>query len=124
MTTATVGRTYAQILNNRCHKVFTSVELPEWNPNNITVVDVTGNVPTEGDSFNGSTFSPYLAPEKTQTQINAEADLAAMSLAQSALPDMLDIVSQLAAGTKISKTDYDKIKAVNDSVKAEKAKKA
>lgn len=35
------GRRYAQVINGRCHWVFTEVELPEWQDSAFIVVDVT-----------------------------------------------------------------------------------
>lgn len=76
MAKAQAGKTYAQVVNGRCHKVFTAIDLPEWNENDITVVDVTGNVPNEGDVHNGgSSFSPYTpSPEELAKQAQAAQD--------------------------------------------------
>ena len=113
------GKGDAQVVNGRCHKVFTIADLPEWNENDITVVDVTGAVPNEGDVHNGgSSFSPYVPPPPTQAQINAAADAAIRKLSLDALPDVIDILTKMATGA-----DKTLLKAVDDKIKAEKAKK-
>lgn len=52
------GKTYAQILNGKCHWIFTAEDLPEWNDDHILVVDVTGDIPSIGDVFLGGVFEP------------------------------------------------------------------
>ena len=85
MAKAMSGKTYAQIVNNRVHWKFTQATLPEYNENDIQVVDVTGNVPSDGDVYNPATgtFSPYVPPAPTQAEINAKAraDLRQIDLA-------------------------------------------
>lgn len=54
------GKVYAQIVNGRCHLIFTSAELPEYNEHHIQVVDVTSNVPSIGNDWNGSGFVPHV----------------------------------------------------------------
>lgn len=51
------GRTYAQIVGGKCHWIFTAAELPEWNNDQVPAVDVTGNVPSVGDLWDGAVFS-------------------------------------------------------------------
>ena len=51
------GRTYAQVIDGRCHWLFTIDDLPEWNEDDFTVVDVTDNIPSIGSIYNGATFS-------------------------------------------------------------------
>ena len=66
------GRVYAYVQNGRCHWKFTSVELPEWNENNLFAVDVTGKEPNIGDVYNGTTFFPYVpTPEETAAAAKA-----------------------------------------------------
>lgn len=62
MATAQDGRMYAQIINGKCHWIFTKAELPEWNGDQIQTVDVTGSVPTVGDAWDGAAFVPPPAP--------------------------------------------------------------
>lgn len=118
MAKAQIGKTYAQIVNNRCHKVFTISDLPEWNENDIQVVEVPGPVPAEGDTWNGSSFEPYVPPPPTQAQINAAADAAIFKLFKDNIPDLMDALEAAAVGPAKAK-----IKAINDAVKLEKAKK-
>lgn len=119
MTKAVVGKTYVQIVSGRCHKVFTIADLPEWNPTDIQVVELTGAIPLEGYVHNGGdSFSPYVPPPLTQTQINEAADAAAMKAATDALPAMLDVLTKLASGA-----DKTALKVFDDKVKAEQAKK-
>jgi hypothetical protein len=51
-------RIYAQIVNGKFHWKFTQAELPEWNFDAFTVVDITdmNPMPTEGDTWNGVEF--------------------------------------------------------------------
>ena len=58
------GITYAQILNGKCHWIFTGADLPEWNEAQITAVDITGQSVEIGDLWDGNTFSapPALPP--------------------------------------------------------------
>lgn len=57
MAEAKQGNTYAQVVDGRCHWIFTSDDLPEWNENDITVVDVTGKGVKVGDLYDGTLFS-------------------------------------------------------------------
>lgn len=54
---AEIGKTYAQVLDGKCHWIFTSVELPEWNENDIETVDITGKDVKVGDIFIDGIFS-------------------------------------------------------------------
>jgi hypothetical protein len=49
--------TYAQIIDGKCHWIFTADDLPEWNEQDIDAVDVTGLVVNVGDLFDGATFT-------------------------------------------------------------------
>lgn len=57
MAEAQQGKIYAQVIDGKCHWLFTAQELPEWNENDITVVDVSGQGVEVGDLWNGVTFS-------------------------------------------------------------------
>lgn len=70
MAKAQAGKTYAVIQDGRCHWIFSSVELPEWNEGHIQVVEVTDNVPNVGDDWNGSAFVPHV---KTSDELAATA---------------------------------------------------
>lgn len=50
------GKTYAQVINGKAHWIFTRKELIEWNDKDTPAVDVTGNIPNVGDSFDGVNF--------------------------------------------------------------------
>lgn len=112
------GRVYAVIQSNRCHQIFTDGTMPEWNENQIQVVDVTNNVPNVGDSWNGSSFEKYIPPLRTQQQRNKEADLAIGKLSLAALPDLIEVLTKLANGS-----DKAMLKVHDDLIKAEKLKK-
>lgn len=74
------------------------------------------------DQAIAGTFGPvaaYVAPVKTQAQINAEADAAIKKLSIDALPDVIEIVAKLASGA-----DKTKINAIDAAIKTAKAKKA
>ena len=55
---------YAQIVDGLVHWLFTAAELPEWNPNNIQVVDITAVTPRPlvGWSYSAGVFSPPAPP--------------------------------------------------------------
>lgn len=57
-----LNTTYAQIVNGKCHWVFTSAELPEWNEDHIEVVEILGDPPPIGAPFNGESFDPLPPP--------------------------------------------------------------
>lgn len=57
MAEAQQGKTYAQVLDGKCHWLFTALDLPEWNENDITVMDVTGQDVEVGDLWDGDSFS-------------------------------------------------------------------
>lgn len=66
--------TYAQLQNGKCHWIFTLAELPEWNNVTCPAIDVTGNIPNVGDSYNPATglFSPPPPPPAlTLAQVQA-----------------------------------------------------
>src|ERR1700752_866578 len=42
---AQLGRTYAQIVNGKCHWIFNQGLLPEWKDDAFLVVDITGANP-------------------------------------------------------------------------------
>lgn len=65
------GRVYMFVMNDRARGTFTSNELPEWNENHFIGIDVTGNVPNIGDTWNGSTFSPYVPTPEEVAATNA-----------------------------------------------------
>ncbi|WP_426206767.1 hypothetical protein [Pseudomonas sp. TWP3-1] len=54
------GHVYAHIQNSRVSWVFTQVDLPEFNENDIEVVDITSLIPTPqvGWGFDAGAFSP------------------------------------------------------------------
>lgn len=52
-----IGNTYAQIVRGKVHWLFTSNELPEWNADDIQVVDVTAGVPTIGQDYVDGVFT-------------------------------------------------------------------
>lgn len=103
MTTAVAGSTYAQILNNTVHWIFTISDLPEWNDTQITVVDITSITPqpqagwaASEDSNNNWTFTAPPAPpaltiaqaQAIQTQIINQAAQTALSVIVAAYPDL------------------------------------
>jgi hypothetical protein len=51
------NKTYAQIIGGKCHWIFTASDLPEWNDNDIDVVDITGLGVNVGDLFDGVGFT-------------------------------------------------------------------
>lgn len=51
-------KTYAQILKGVVHQIFTDEDMPEWNPEHIEVVDISGQVVNVGDTWNGKKFTP------------------------------------------------------------------
>jgi hypothetical protein len=55
---------YAQIMNGKVHWVFTIDDLPEWNEEDITVVDITHKVVEIGDLYDGSVFSKEILIKK------------------------------------------------------------
>ena len=57
MAKAQQGKTYAQVLNGKCHWLFTATELPEWNEKDIMVVDVTAQAVSVGDLYDGTKFT-------------------------------------------------------------------
>lgn len=80
------GKTYAQIRHSRCHWIFTSDELPEWNNDHCPAVDVTENVPAIGDIWNGAGFEappppPPPSPEQ-QALLDAKAEAKADNVVQ------------------------------------------
>lgn len=50
------NKVYAQILNDTVHWIFTSNELPEWNEEDIKVIDITNLSVGLGDKWNGKKF--------------------------------------------------------------------
>jgi len=120
MATTIAGNTYAEIQNGRVTRTFLGSTLPQYNASQITLVDVTGNVPNVGDVWQGgSSFAPYVPPAKTQGQINSEADRTMQDLFLDNIPLIMDTLEALATGQ--NKTD---IKALNDKIKIERNKKA
>lgn len=72
MAKAQTGKTYAITQDGRVHQIFTVSELPEWNDNHIKVVDVTGNIPSIGDDWNGTVFIPHvLTTEESESVAEA-----------------------------------------------------
>jgi hypothetical protein len=59
------GRTYMQAINGAAHWKFTSADLPEWNENDIVVVDITiiTPEPQEGWAFSGGVFTAPAIPQ-------------------------------------------------------------
>lgn len=53
-----------QIQDGKVHWIFTLDQLPEWNPQQITVVDYPSNgyQPVEGDLYENGVFSPAPRP--------------------------------------------------------------
>lgn len=77
------GKTYAQILHNKCHWIFTADDLPEWNNEQCHAVDVTGNVPAVGDIWSGTSFAPpILTMSQTIASYEAALDRHLDSVAQ------------------------------------------
>lgn len=50
------SKVYAQVLHGKCHWKFTINELPEWNEEHITVIDVTGLVVEVGYTYADGVF--------------------------------------------------------------------
>lgn len=68
MAKAEEDKVYVQIVGGKCHWVFTADELPEWNDDDIQVVEVTGNVPAPGDVYeNGGFVAPAPDPVQQRT---------------------------------------------------------
>jgi hypothetical protein len=72
---------YVLILYGKVHQVFRGSELPEWNENDIDVIDVTDTKPTPGVGWAVShapsgfkSFSPSVADVIGFTQIQALSD--------------------------------------------------
>lgn len=63
-------KTYAQIVDGKCHWVFTWKELPEWNNEQVPAVDVTGNIPNEGDLYVNGVFIQAPKPEKAPIRVS------------------------------------------------------
>ncbi|HKQ24079.1 MAG TPA: hypothetical protein VJT81_06520 [Burkholderiales bacterium] len=65
------GRTYAHILNGRCHSKFTAAELPEWNNDMAPAVDITdlNPQPAVRDYYRNGAFiaDPGPAPSEYHT---------------------------------------------------------
>lgn len=65
---AELNRRYAQIVDGRCHWIFTSKDLPEWQDAAFGVVDITDfrQEPTVGDTLANGVFTspPAPPPEK------------------------------------------------------------
>lgn len=58
---AKLDTTYAHIVDGRVQWVFTSVDLPEWNPDHLTVVEIPeGGVVGVGDSYEAGVFIPKI----------------------------------------------------------------
>jgi hypothetical protein len=55
---------YAQVVDGKFHWKFTQAELPEWNCDAFTVVDITdmNPMPTEGDRWTGVEFVTLVQP--------------------------------------------------------------
>ena len=119
MAKAQQGKTYAIIDNGRCHSVSTKDDLVEWNESHIRVVDVTGAVPSVGDVWNGgSSFSPYVPPPSTQLELNSQADNLIFKYFKENLPLIIEALESASSGPMKAS-----IKALNDKVKPEVAKK-
>ncbi len=95
------GKTYALIQNNRCHWIFTAAELPEYNEQHIHAVDVTGNVPSVGDDWNGAIFIPHV---KTPEELAAEAK-ASERAAEKAEKDVVKALPRIQAFLAKSRDD-------------------
>ena len=103
MAKAQLGKTYAQIVNGRCHWIFTQVQLPEYNDNHIQVVDVTGNVPSVGDDWNGSSFVPHVKTARELAEEVKAAENAAMNAEKAsakALPRVQAFIAKSRAEVK------------------------
>lgn len=51
------NKIYAQITNGMVHWIFTSNELPEWNEQDIQIIDITNQNVEVGDTWDGVEFS-------------------------------------------------------------------
>lgn len=63
------NKTYAQVLHGRCHWIFTSKELPEWNENDIETVDITGQNIQIGYIFTDGIFSEPITEQPTNEEL-------------------------------------------------------
>jgi hypothetical protein len=66
------GKTYAQVMVGKCHWMFTKAVLPEWNENDIQVIDVTGQEVSVGDVFIDGVFSTPVPAVETKEQLAAD----------------------------------------------------
>jgi hypothetical protein len=64
-------RIYAQVVDGKFHWKFTQAELPEWNCDAFTVVDITNMkpMPTEGDTWNGFEFVKPVQPSASNQPV-------------------------------------------------------
>jgi hypothetical protein len=85
------NKTYAQILNNQCHWIFTAADLPEWNNDHCPAVDVTGDIPNIGDIWNGSSFDP--APIITIEPVVEFDPVAKLAAFMAANPDVAKLLN-------------------------------
>jgi hypothetical protein len=92
---AEIGKRYAQIVGGKCHWIFTSAELPEWQDDAFVTVDVTDKpqVVTGYIHDGGDAFSP--PPPRDPAEIAEEARRAALRADAIAL----DMLSRLSTAT-------------------------
>lgn len=63
-------KTYAQIVDGKCHWVFTWKELPEWNNDQVPAIEVTGSIPNEGDLYFDGSFHAPQKPEVAPIKVS------------------------------------------------------
>lgn len=69
---AKIDATYAQIVNNKCHWIFTGKELPEWNEEHIQTVEITGQEVKEGYDYKDGKFTAPVVVAETPDALAAK----------------------------------------------------
>lgn len=88
------NKTYAHINAGKCHWLFTSIDLPEWNEEHFLAVDVTGAIPNIGDDYIGGVFTTPAIVRVTSEELASEARLTRNNLLASLDWTQLADVSQ------------------------------
>ncbi|HSW62237.1 MAG TPA: hypothetical protein VLH56_02805 [Dissulfurispiraceae bacterium] len=68
------GKKYAQIIDGKCHWIFTAAELPEWNGDAFQVVEITDKSDVKcGDVYAAGSFARPALPVQPETAQSPEA---------------------------------------------------